>query len=141
MKTLKTLATLFLMALSFTSFASDEPGSQKLTIDYALKAYIDAFTAGKLKGFSEVLDNNARFTETRGEKILNYSRAEVMNSLRSNANIQQNCSTDFTIVDQNPSQATVKVTMKYEAFSKINLITLNNTGKGWKITNVSSSYN
>ena len=140
MKTLKILVAALLSVLSLNVVADDETAKENLTIDYALKSYIDAFTAGKVKGFPEVLAGDVKFTETRGERIINYSKQDILNNLKNNANIQQNCTTEHTIIDQNPAQAIIKVTMKYDAFSKVNLVTLSNTGKGWKITNVSSSY-
>ncbi|MBC7914797.1 MAG: nuclear transport factor 2 family protein [Pyrinomonadaceae bacterium] len=109
-------------------------------MDYALKTYIDAITAGKVKGFAEILDNDVKFTVTRGEKIINYSRTEMLNSLKLSQNITQNCVTEHTIVEQNPTQAIVKVSMKYDAFSRINYVTMAQTNKGWKITNVSSVF-
>ncbi|WP_242689227.1 nuclear transport factor 2 family protein [Pedobacter sp. SYSU D00535] len=140
MKTLKTFAAALLMALSFSVFASDEPNNQKLSMDYAVKAYIDAVSHGKIKGLSEVLDNDVKFTVTRGENIINYSKSEMLNSMKGSQNLEQNCQTDYSVMELNGTQAVVKVTMKYEAFSKVNIVTLANTTKGWKITNVSSSF-
>jgi len=141
MKILKNIATTCLVALSISAFAKDEPASKKLSIDYALKTYISAFSEGKIKELPGVLDNDVKFTVTRGDQIVNYTRSEILSSIKPSENIQQNCITDYAIVDQNPNQAIVKVTMKYETFKKINFVTMSNTAKGWKITNVSSSYN
>lgn len=143
MKTLKILSAtlLFLVSMSARSFASDEPNTiSKLSMDYALKTYIDAVSLGKIKGFSDVLDNDVKFTVTRGDKIINYSKFDMVNSLKNTTNVKQNCSTTYNVVEQNNSQAVVKVTMKYDGFSKINYVTLANTTRGWKITNVSSSF-
>lgn len=109
-------------------------------MDYALKTYIDAIASGKVKGFAEILDNDVKFTVTRGEKIVNYSRSEMVASLKGSENISQNCVTEHAIVEQSATQAIVKVTMKYDAFSRINYVTMAQTNKGWKITNVSSVF-
>lgn len=140
MKTLKAILTVVSMVFCFSSFAEDVPGTQKLSMDYALKTYIDAISTGKLKGLSEILDNEVKFTVTRGEVIVNYTRNEMLNSLKQSENIIQNCVTEHTIVEQNPTQAIVKVSMKYDAFSKINYVTMAQTSKGWKITSVSSVF-
>lgn len=140
MKTLTTLLTATFMVFSLSSFANQEPEVQKLSMDYALKTYIDAITSGKVKGLADILDNDVKFTVTRGEKIINYSRSEMLNSLKGTQNVVQNCSTDYAIVEQSASQAIVKVTMKYDAFSRINYVTMAQTNKGWKITNVSSVF-
>ena len=140
MKTLKTLIVAALLSLSFNSFASEDPNTQKLSMNYALKTYIDAITEGKVKGFAEILDNDVKFTVTIGQKIVNYTRSEVLNSLNQTLNINQNCVTEHTIVEQNPSQVIVKVSMKYDAFTRINYVSMAQTSKGWKITNVSSVF-
>lgn len=141
MKTFKSfLAASVLILVTVTSFAKDEPTSQRLSMGFALKTYIDAISSGKIKPFAEILDNDVKFTVTRGEKIINYSRSEMLASMKASANIVQNCTTDYSIVEQNPTQAIVKVTMKYDAFSRINYVTMAQTSKGWKITNVSSVF-
>ncbi|HEX8577881.1 MAG TPA: nuclear transport factor 2 family protein [Flavobacterium sp.] len=140
MKAIKTLLAAALMVFSLNSFANEEPQSQKLKMDYALKTYIDAISLGKIKGLSEILDNDVKFTVTRGEKIVNYSKSEMLNSLKGSENISQNCTTDYSIIEQSATQAIVKVIMKYDAFSKVNYVTMSQTNKGWKITNVSSVF-
>ncbi|MFD2160780.1 nuclear transport factor 2 family protein [Paradesertivirga mongoliensis] len=140
MKTIQTLLAATFMVLSLNSFATEDPKSQKLGMDYALKTYIDAIASGKVKGFAEILDSDVKFTVTRGEKIINYSKSEMLSSLKNSENISQNCQTDHTIVEQSATQAIIKVTMKYDAFSRINYVTMAQTSKGWKITNVSSVF-
>jgi hypothetical protein len=140
MKTLKSTLAVTLIIFSLTAFSNDDPKSQKLTMDYALKTYIDAISQGKVKGFAEILDSDVKFTVTRGETIVNYSRSEMLTEMKNSENVAQNCQTDYAIVEQNPSQAIVKVTLKYEAFSRINYVTMAQTNKGWKITNVSSVF-
>jgi hypothetical protein len=140
MKTLKALLAATFMALSICTFAGEDPNSQNLSMDYALKTYINAFTSGKVKGFSEILDSDVKFTVARGQKIVSYSKSEMLNIMRNSENITQNCITDYSIVEQSATQAIVKVNMKYDSFSKVNYVTMAQTKKGWKITNVSSEF-
>lgn len=140
MKTLKTLLAGSFILISMTTSASTTPDAYKLTMDFALKTYIDAVTQGKIKGFAEILDRDVKFTVTRGEQIINYGKSEMLMSLKNSENVKQNCQTSYQVVEQTPTQSIVKVIMKYEDFSRINFVTLTNTTKGWKITNVSSSF-
>ncbi len=140
MKTLKSLLATALIAISLSSFAGEDPKSQKLTMDYALQTYIEAITSGKVKAFAEILDSDVKFTVNRGKKIINYSRSEMLSMMKSTENISQNCVTEHSIVQQSTTQAIVKVTMKYDSFSRINYVTMAETNKGWKITNVSSEF-
>jgi len=141
MKTLKTLLTACLLVLGIGAFADELNTSNKLGIDYALKTYLDAIGEGKVKNLASILDNDVKFTISRGEKILNYSKSEMLSSLKSQENVKQNCTTEYLVVEKNPTQSIVKVTQKYENFTRVNFVTFNNTAKGWKITNVSSSFN
>ena len=109
-------------------------------MDYAVKTYIDAFTHGKVKALGEVLESDAKFTLTQGEKIIKFSRYETLSSLGNSEGIHQNCSTEYKIIEMDAAQAVVKVSMKYDTFYKVNLLSLANTNKGWKITNVSTSF-
>lgn len=126
--------------ISLGAFAEDEKNSEKLKMDYTVRTYIDAVTAGKVKPLNEVLESDAKFTLTQGERIIKFSRYETLNWLKNNEGIRQNCSTDFKIIEMDASQAVVKISMKYDTFLKVNLLSLANTKKGWKITNVSTSF-
>ena len=140
MKTLKTLAAALLMFLSFSSFAADETKSEKLLMDYTVKIYIDAVSHGKMKGLSQVLDSDAKFTFTRNNEIYNYGKRDYLEFLKSTENIEQNCVTKSSIIDLNSTQSIVKVMMQYEGFTKIVHISLAKTSEGWKITNISNSF-
>lgn len=141
MKTLKSLATALLIILTVSAFATDETKNKKLLMENAVNSYIDALSYGKIKGLSSVIDQEAKFTISYGETIRTYGKSEMLESLRAQENIVQNCKSDYTMIESSPAQAIVKVVMKYDTFSKTHFLTLSNTSKGWKITNVSSSFN
>lgn len=140
MKTLKTIAAALLMVLSVSAFANDENKIEKLKINYALKTYVDAVAHGKIEGLADVLDKDIKFTITRGEQIINYNKVQMLNSLWHLQNVEQNCSTEFSIMESTPTQSVVKVTMKYEGFSKISYLSMANTNQGWKIVSVATSF-
>lgn len=142
MKALKTIITAFCIVLSFTAFSKDDGAKdQKLSMSYAVQTYIDAMTLGKIKDFGEVLDNDVKFTMTQGQKIVNFNRAQMLSALKGSENMEQNCKTSYSVVEQNDAQSIVKVTMTYDVFTRTNYVTISHTDKGWKITNVSSVFN
>lgn len=140
MKTLRILTAVMMTVISLSAFAKDEKSSEKLKMDYTVKTYIDAVTQGRVSELASVLESDAKFTLTQGERIVKFSRHETLNWMKSSEGIRQNCSTDFNIIEMDASQAVVKVSMKYDTFLKVNLLSLANTKKGWKITNVSTSF-
>jgi len=95
---------------------------------------------GKMADLGDILDEQMKFTVARSEKVISYSKSQLLNSLKQSENVVQNCDTDYDVEKINSSQALVKVIMKYEGFTKINYINLENTKTGWKIMNISSSY-
>ena len=140
MKTLTTLTAAVLMVLSFSAFASEDLKSEKLKMNYAVQTYIDAISNGETSGIEDIIDSKASFTLAKGNSIVNYSKSEIIASMKSNKGVQQNCSTDFNVIEQTIDQAIVKVSMKYDTFSRVNFVTIANTSNGWRITNVSSSF-
>ncbi|MES3017745.1 MAG: nuclear transport factor 2 family protein [Bacteroidota bacterium] len=140
MKTLKTITAALLIAFSFSSFAADGTAKEKLEMNYALKTYIAAITEGHIAPLTEVLDKDVKFSSTRGEKIISHSKAEMLNALKVSENVKQNCVTSYSVVEGTPSFSVVKVTMKYDSFSRVSYLNLTNTGNGWKITSVSTSF-
>lgn len=141
MKALKSIFAALLISVIVTSVGYAKVDKGYLTMDYAIKTYVEAVTMGKVKGVEEILDNNVKFTLAQGNKVINYNKMELINSLKISENINQNCKTNYSIIEKGDAQTIVKVKMDYENFSKINYVTISNTDQGWKITNVSSVYN
>lgn len=140
MKTLTTLTAAVLIFLSFNAFASKDLQNERLKIDFTIQTYINAICNGESTGFSDVVDNNASFIISKGNTIANYTKSDLIGWMKFNKGVKQNCSTDSKVIEQTLDQAIVKVTMKYDAFSRVNFVNLANTSDGWKITNVSSSF-
>lgn len=142
MKTLKNLTAAVLVALtvSASAFAADETASKKWTVNDAVSTYIGAVANGELGSIAEVLDKNVKFTSTRGSEVVNHNKAQVLELLKVGADVKQNCSTEVSVIGSTPTQQIVKVTMKYDGFSKIEYLNLSNTENGWKITSVSTSF-
>lgn len=142
MKTLKIFFTAIFFASTMSVFANTDEGakSQKLTMNYAVQTYIDAMTQGKIKDLPEILEKNAKFTINQGNKIIDFNKSEILANLKDSENLKQNCKTDYSVVEQTETNCIVKVVMTYDAFTRINYVTIAQTNAGWKITNVSSVF-
>lgn len=141
MKTLK----LFLTALTlFTVFATAKANTPNkpviLSKDYAVTTYIDAMCHGKINGFNDVLDQNVKFSMVRGKQVISTDKTAMLDFLKANQNIDQDCTISTSVVDSNSAVTVVKVDMKYENFTRSNYVTIANTTDGWKITNVHSVF-
>ncbi|MVN20977.1 nuclear transport factor 2 family protein [Mucilaginibacter arboris] len=141
MKTLKTTLLALLLTVTYSISKANLPNrSERLTMRYAISAYVDAFTHGKCAGLADVIDDSAKFSHTRGEKIISFSKNEILESLKNQQDVEQNCTTTARIVESTAKLVVYKVQMKYEKFSRINFVTMTDTGNGWKITNVSTVF-
>ncbi|MEZ2336446.1 nuclear transport factor 2 family protein [Mucilaginibacter sp. RCC_168] len=141
MKTLKSiLLGLALLVIGTAAKANTYTEGENLTKNYAISTYIDAMTHGKLKGLSEVIDQDAKFSMLRGKTVLNFNKDEMIQSLNASKGTEQTCTTTTSIVESNEAIAVIKVDMQYDGFTRSNFVTVSNTGKGWKITNVYSVF-
>jgi hypothetical protein len=140
MNTLKTLTAALFTVFSFSAFASDDAIVERLKLNYAVQTYIDAISHGKVKEIAGILDSDVKLTMNYGDKLVNYGKADILRAIRNDKGVEQNCSTEYAIIEQNPAQTIIKVTLKYDGFSRVNLVNMANTSKGWKITNISSVF-
>lgn len=141
MKTLKSLflglALVVVCTAAKATFRTDEGNLSK---NFAINTYIDAMTRGKLAGFSEALDQNAKFTMLRGNQVLSFSKKEMLDNMKTNKNIELACTTSTQVVENNAEVSIVKVDMQFDGYVRSNYVTIANTGNGWKITNVYSVF-
>jgi hypothetical protein len=141
MKTLKSIiAALALIIVCGAAKANVKVEGDNLTRTFAINTYIDAMTRGKAAGFGDVVDQSAKFNLLRGKNVLSFSKSEMIESIKANKNTEQNCTTSTTIMESNTDMAVVKVDMQFDGFVRTNYVTVANTGKGWKITNVYSVF-
>jgi hypothetical protein len=138
MKTLKSIfAALALIIVCGVAKAAE---GDNLTRNFAINTYIDAMTRGKVQGLGDAVDQSAKFSLLRGKNVLSFTKAEMIESVKANKNTEQKCTTSTTIMESNSDLAVVKVDMQFDGFLRTNYVTVANTGKGWKITNVYSVF-
>lgn len=142
MKTLKTILIALFITLTYNVSKASIPNiNEKLTMHYAITTYVNAFTHGKTSSLANIIDDSAKFSHNRGEKIISFNKNQILESLANQENIEQNCTTTTNVVENNASLVVYKVQMKYQNFSRTNYVTMTDTGNGWKVTNVSSVFN
>jgi len=140
MKTLRSIMLGIAMLAFFGAAKANTNDNGKLTQTYAVNTYVDAMTRGRLNGLNDVLDNSVNFSMVRGKQVLSFGKKQMLDYFKSNRNTEQICTTSTSVVESNASIAIVKVDMKYADFTRSNYITIANTGNGWKITNVYSTF-
>jgi len=141
MKTLKsTIAIIALLFVGVAAKATIHTEEGNMSKNFAINTYIDAMTRGKATGMNEVLDPTVKFTILRGKNVLSFSKKQILENLKADKDVEQNCTTDTEILQNDAEQSVVKVDMKYDGFVRSNYVTLANTDDGWKIINVYSVF-
>jgi hypothetical protein len=135
-----TLTICFALSYEVSHALQQDTKAEKMTMNYALQTYVDAIHFGKLRGLSQIIDENATFTMKRGDKLISNTKDEVLKAMKGQENVEQNCKITQSIVETLPTQMIVRVDMKYKTFTRTNFVTLSETNTGWKVSHVSSSF-
>ena len=143
----KTFAAAALIAVSTFNMAAAKPAgdnSTKSTVnlstaDLAIDHYVAVMTEGQSAGVEQL------FTSDFSQKVQasndqTNSRSEVISFLKNQKGEQLNCKTSTTIVEQSSDYMLTKVTMQFDGFTKIDLVTLVNDGGNWKVSQSINSY-
>ena len=139
MKTLKSiLLGLALLIVSGVTVAA-KPAPDKLSKSDVLNLYVDASIHGKLSGLASALADDVVFNIVRGENTITSDKKQLLNFFKATENIEQSCEVKTTTIEDEEDTSTIRLEMKYPTSTRISVITMNNTNKGWKITKVQQS--
>ncbi|WP_312338543.1 nuclear transport factor 2 family protein [Sphingobacterium sp.] len=147
MKTLvKTFAAAALIAVSTFAMAAEGPGAKSAkanvnlsTVDLALDHYVAVTTAGESAGVEQLFaeDFNQKIQATNAQSN---NRSEVVKSLKKQKGEKLNCAVSTDILEESADYMVAKVTLKFENFTKTDLVTLERVGNDWKVSKSINSY-
>jgi Putative lumazine-binding len=141
MKILKKM--MMALAVMFTcgvSYAASSHSTKNPTKDEVINTYLNAVVHGKLAGIDDAINDDAQFTMTRGERVNTLNKRQILENLKSSENIEQGCQCTKTVVQDSDDMTTQKVEMKYDDFTRTDVITAQRVGRGWEITKVDTSF-
>jgi len=148
MKTIaKTFATAALIAVSTFAMAAAKPAgdnSKKVTVnlstaDLAIDHYVAVMTEGQSAGVEQLFTSDFN-QKVQVSEVKTNSRSAVISFLKKQKGEQLNCKTSTTIVQESADYMLAKVTMQFDGFTKIDLVTLVNDGGNWKVSQSINSY-
>ena len=147
MKTLvKTFAAAALIAVSTFAMAAEGPGAKATktnvnlsTADFALEHYVAVTTKGESAGVEQLFaaDFNQKIQATNAQSN---SRSEVVKLLKKQKGEKLNCAVSTDILEESADYMVAKVTLKFENFTKTDLVTLERVGNDWKVSKSINSY-
>ena len=147
MKTLvKTFAAAALIAVSTFAMAAEGPGAKATksnvnlsSADLALDHYVAVTTEGESAGveqlFAEDFSQKIQATNTHAN-----SRSAIVKLLKKQKGEKLNCAVSTDIIEESADYMVAKVTLKFENFTKIDLVTLERKGNDWKVSKSINSY-
>ncbi|CAM3761389.1 nuclear transport factor 2 family protein [Sphingobacterium prati] len=147
MKTLvKTFAAAALIAVSTFAMAAEGPGSKSAkanvnlsTADFALEHYVAVTTEGESVGVEQLFaeDFNQKIQASNAQSN---SRDEVVKHLKKQKGEKLNCTVTTEIIEESADYIVAKVRMKFENFTKTDLVTLVREGNSWKVSSSVNAY-
>jgi hypothetical protein len=140
MKTLRAMAMGLALLLVCGASQAALISHSNSTKDEVIDTYLNAVMHGKLNGISEAIDDDAQFDMKRGSSVSTLSKPQILDALKSGENVEQDCQCTKTVLQSDDEKSVVKVDMKYNDFTRTDVITAQRAGNGWKITKVETSY-
>ncbi len=147
MKTLvKTFAAAALIAVSTFAMAAEGPGSKSAkanvnlsTADFALEHYVAVTTEGESAGVEQIFA--ADFSQkVQASNAQTHSRSALIKSLKKQKGEKLNCAVSTDIIEESADYMVAKVTLKFENFTKTDLVTLVREGNNWKVSSSVNAY-
>ncbi|WP_333626143.1 nuclear transport factor 2 family protein [Sphingobacterium siyangense] len=142
----KTFAAAALIAVSTFAMAAEGPGAKATktnvnlsTADFALDHYVAVTTEGESAGVEQLFadDFNQKIQATNAQSN---SRSEVVKLLKKQKGEKLNCAVSTDIIEESADYMVAKVTLKFENFTKTDLVTLERVGNDWKVSKSINSY-
>ncbi|QQT31944.1 nuclear transport factor 2 family protein [Sphingobacterium multivorum] len=147
MKTLvKTFTAAALIAVSTFAMAAEGPGAKATktnvnlsTADLALDHYVAVTTEGESAGVEQLFaeDFNQKIQATNAQSN---SRSALVKLLKKQKGEKLNCTVNTDILEESADYMVAKVTLKFENFTKTDLVTLERVANDWKVSKSINSY-
>ncbi|WP_293955632.1 nuclear transport factor 2 family protein [Sphingobacterium sp. UBA7855] len=109
------------------------------TADFALAHYVVVTTEGESAGVEQLFAENFS-QKIQASNAQNHSRSEVVKLLKKQKREKLNCTVSTDIIEESADYMVAKVALKFENFTKTDLITLERVGNDWKVSKSINSY-
>ncbi len=147
MKTLvKTFTAAALIAVSTFAMAAEGQGSKSAkatinlsTADLALDHYVAVTAEGESAGVEQLFSEDfSQKVQSANAKTNN--RDQVVKYLKKQKGEKLNCAVSTDVIEESADYMVAKVTLKFENFTKTDLVTLVREGNSWKVSSSVNSY-
>lgn len=138
-KLLTIIIALLLVAVNSFAKADDKKDIQK-TISFSIDTYIEALKSGYNNNYSAIISDDAKFNLNRNGKVHSHGKSDELKLHSKNNIIAQNCDINYTVITASENYALINVSMKYDFFTRENIVILSMQNDVWKIKEVNSVF-
>lgn len=137
---------LFFILMVFTitgSAAFAKPNDSKTfqkAMSFCINTYVQILKSGYCSDYASIIADHAKFNLNRNGKVHTHGKSEELKAHGKKNQIVQNCDVNYTVITANENYALVNVSMKYESFTRENIVSLSKINDSWKITEVNSVF-
>ncbi|QIH35562.1 nuclear transport factor 2 family protein [Sphingobacterium sp. DR205] len=142
----KTFTAAALIAVSTFAMAANKPASktEKVTVnlstaDFALEHYVAVTTEGESAGVEQLFAEDFN-QKIQASNVQFHSRSAVVKSLKKQKGEKLNCTVATDIIEESADFMVAKVTLRFEDFTKTDLVTLVREGNDWKVSKSINSF-
>jgi hypothetical protein len=135
MKTLKSIMLGLALLVAGIATAANKQ-APVLSKNDVLNLYVNAVIHGKIDGVESILANDVKQSIFRGEKEFKLDKKQILESLKATENIEQGCTFSTVVVDDTDRGMVVKLIMKYEGYTRTNVVTISTNKAEFKITKI-----
>ena len=134
----KFLVTCLISLLSVTSiYAYTGPKTGETGYAAVIRDFIDSHMNGNYKELSKVLDENYTLKIPRGNKVIQQSKASLVDAMKKEAGTQQNCQSNYEVLAKSDALVIARVDFSYHDTIQHNyLIVEKDDNEHWKISQV-----
>lgn len=137
--TIATIATVITLAFASSSFAKAPTNPLK---DYNAKkialTYVEALTMGNIEFNKHLFTKDFTYENAANNQVVN--KRQYLDFLKANKGLVYDCKTSYELLDQVGKASIAKATMKYDNFTRVDFITIQQTEDGWKVSKVVTTY-
>ena len=138
-RNLLTITTVMMMVLSLSSFANEKTNPSLSGPSASIVAdYLNASVLGHQNDIKEMLADNFEYFNTANKQ--KSSKEEYVKFLNETNNSKYDCVYTYEVLDQTGKSAVAKATFKFDNFTRVDILSLQETAEGWKISEVITNY-
>src|SRR5690606_3656307 len=138
-KIITTAVTALMMIASFSSFAAGNANPLKKFDSASIVAvYLESAALGNPSLNKYIFADDFEYSNSANNDSFN--KKQYMRFLKQSEGAKFDCETKYEILDQSGQACIAKAIMKFENFTRVDVVTLRQYEDGWKVSRVVTTY-